>query len=327
MTSSGTGHVLSADAIAALVDAAREGRLPEESAAPQRRRRMRAVDFTRPTKFTADQERRLKRSLEAFCRTASTRLSAELRVSLELEVINTSQLTWSNAHSQVLPGSISGIVQIEPLGTRLLMSAELGLILGAIELLLGGAAVTEQRERRLSDIDLALARHFFDRMLAQLSVIWTDMVQLELNVSGLEMHLETAQMVSVSEPTLTFTMEARFNGVSSTIVLLLPWSAIAPVASRFAARDDAPDRGEEEIRRVRRAVGGVEMTVRAEVASVEMPIEQVLALQAGDVLRLEAPAEAGVTLFADKVPVHRAKPGRSGSRRAVQVTERVRRAR
>jgi flagellar motor switch protein FliM len=41
------------------------------------------------------------------------------------------------------------------------------------------------------------------------------------------------------------------------------------------------------------------------------------------VLRLDAPAEAGVTLFADKVPVHRAKPGRSGSRRAVQVTERV----
>ena len=48
-----------------------------------------------------------------------------------------------------------------------------------------------------------------------------------------------------------------------------------------------------------------------------------LALQPGDVLRLDAPAEAGVTLFADKVPVHRAKPGRSGSRRAVQITDRV----
>ena len=52
-----------------------------------------------------------------------------------------------------------------------------------------------------------------------------------------------------------------------------------------------------------------------------------LALQPGDVLPLDAPADAGVTLFADKVPVHRAKPGRSGSRRAVQVTDRVRRPR
>jgi flagellar motor switch protein FliM len=154
-------------------------------------------------------------------------------------------------------------------------------------------------------------------------VIWTDMVELELGVLQLETHLETGQMVSVSEPTLTFTLEARFNGVSSTINLLLPWSAIAPVADRFAIRDDAPDRGAEEIRQVRRAVGGVDVTVRAEVASIELPIEQVLALRPGDVLRLGAPAEAGVTLYADKVPVHRAKPGRSGSRRAVQVTERV----
>jgi flagellar motor switch protein FliM len=317
------GHVLSADAIAALVDAAREGRLPEESATPQRRRRMRAVDFTRPTKFTADQERRLKRSLEAFTRTASTRLSAELRVPLELEVINASQLTWANAHAQVLSGSISAIAEVQPIGTRLMLSAEQALVLGAIELLLGGTEFTEQRERRLSDIDWALARHFFDRMLAQLSVIWADMVGLELCVAQVETHLETAQMVSVSEPTLTFTMEARFNGVSSTIVLLLPWSAIAPVADRFGAREDHPDRGEEEIRQVRRAVGSVDMTVRAEVAAVELPIEQVLALQPGDVLRLEAPADAGVTLYADKVPVHRAKPGRSGTRRAVQVIDRV----
>jgi flagellar motor switch protein FliM len=320
------GQVLSADAIAALVDAAREGRLPEEPPAPQRRRRMRAVDFTRPTKFTADQERRLKRSLEAFCRTASTRLSAELRVPLELEVINSSQLTWANAHAQVLSGSIDAIADIQPLGTRAMLSAEPALVLAAIELLLGGSEITEQRERRLSDIDWALARHFFERMLAQLSVIWTDMVGLELGVAQLETHLETAQMVSVSEPTMTFTMEARFNGISSTVAMLLPWSAIAPVADRFAAREDAPDRGEDEIRRVRSAVGGVSMTVRAEVASVELPIEQVLALQPGDILRLDAPAEAGVTLFADKVPVHRGKPGRSGSRRAVQVTERVGRA-
>jgi flagellar motor switch protein FliM len=321
----GGGQVLSADAIAALVDAAREGRLPEEAPTQQRRRRMRAVDFTRPTKFTSEQERRLKRSLEAFCRTASTRLSAELRMPIELEVINSTQLTWSNAHAQVVSNSITALIDAQPIGTRLMLALEPGLVLGAIELLLGGSEPSEIRERRMTDIDFALARHFCERMCAQLSVIWTDMAELELAVTQLETHLETAQMVSVSEPTLTFTMEARLAGTSTTVALLLPWSAIAPVADRFAARDDAPDRGADEIERVRRAVGGVGMTVRAEVASIELPIEQVLALQPGDVLALGAPAEGGVTLYADKVPVHRAKPGRSGSRRAVQIVERVRR--
>ena len=108
-----SGQVLSPDAIAALVEAAKEGRLPEESAADRsRQRRMRTVDFTRPTKFTADQERRIKRALETFCRTASTRLSAELRMPLELEVINVSQLTWGNAHAQVPPRSVSCLVEV-----------------------------------------------------------------------------------------------------------------------------------------------------------------------------------------------------------------------
>src|SRR6185436_12283443 len=49
---------------------------------------------------------------------------------------------------------------------------------------------------------------------------------------------------------------------------------------------------------------------------VHLPIEAVLALKPGDVLSLQAPADGGVTLYADKVPVHRARPGRSGPRRA-----------
>jgi flagellar motor switch protein FliM len=320
-----TGAVLSPDAIAALVDAAKEGRLPEESSADRtRQRRMRTVDFTRPTKFTADQERRIKRALDTFCRTASTRLSAELRMPLELEVISVNQLTWSNAHSQVPPQSISCTVEVAPVGTRMLFSAEMNLVLSAIELLLGGSGATPPRERRLTDIDWALARHFIDRLLAQLSIIWSDLTQLELAADGLDMHLETAQTAPVSEPTLAFTIEARMDRESATIALLLPHAAIAPVIDRLTARDDDDAAGDvHAAEAVRSAVGRVEMTVRAEVASVELPIEEVLALRPGDILRLDGRADDGVTLYAGSVPVHRGVPGRSGGRRAIQITQRL----
>jgi flagellar motor switch protein FliM len=326
--SSGTsGQLLSPDAIAALVDAAKEGRLPEESAADRgRQRRMRTVDFTRPTKFTSDQERRIKRALETFCRTASTRLSAELRMPLELEVINVSQLTWGNAHAQVPARSASCLIDVPDVPTRMLLSAELNLVLGAIDLLLGGGGTGDgphARERRLTDIDWALARHFLERVIAQLSIVWHDITEVELAVAGLDMHLETAQTAPVSEPTLALTMEARMERQSSTIALLLPYSAIAPVAHRFSSRDDVSSENEGEAAALRHAVGGVEMTVRAEVASVDVPIEDVLGLQPGDVLRLDARADDGVTLYAGAVPLHKAMPGRSGGRRAIQVTRRA----
>src|SRR3954452_20938128 len=170
-----SGQVLSPEAIAALVDAARDGRLPDEKPQPQRRRRMRAVDFTRPNKFTAEQERRLRRTLEAFSRTASTRLSAELRAPLELELLTSSQLTWANAHAQVPANSLAAIFEVQPIGTRMLLSAESPLILAAIELLRGGSLDGSGiRERRMTDIDQALGKHFFERLLAQLTLIWTD---------------------------------------------------------------------------------------------------------------------------------------------------------
>src|SRR3954449_12751245 len=316
-----SGQVLSPEAIAALVDAAREGRLPEEKPAPQRRRRMRAVDFTRPTKFTSDQERRIGRTLEAFCRTASTRLSAELRVPLELELLTSSQLTWANAHAQVPTNSLAAIFEVEPIGTRMLLTAESSLILGAIELLLGGQIEGGVKERRMTDIDQALGRHFFDRLLGQLTLIWTDIAGLSLKLDSVDQHMETQQMLSVSEPTLSIMMEARLGGLSATLALLIPWGSIAPVADQFGGREDVRGaRSEEDASSVRQAVGSVEMMVRAEVASVTLPIETVLALKEGDLLRLNAPAAAGITLYADKVPVHTGRPGRSGSRRAVQVT-------
>ena len=64
----------------------------------------------------------------------------------------------------------------------------------------------------MTDIDQALGRHFFERLLAQLSLIWTDVAGLELDARDGRQHMETAQMVSVSEPTLSFTIEARLDG-------------------------------------------------------------------------------------------------------------------
>jgi flagellar motor switch protein FliM len=318
------GPVLSEDAIAALVDAARDGRLPDEKPVPQRRRRMRAVDFTRPTKFTAEQERRLGRTLEAFCRTASTRLSAELRVPLEFELLTSSQLTWANAHAAVPSSSTAAIFNVDPIGTKMLLSTESSLLLGAIELLLGGSIDGGVKDRRMTDIDQALGRHFFERLLAQLTLIWTDVAGLTLELETVDQHLETAQMVSVSEPTLSMMIEARLGGISATLALLIPWQSIAPVSERFGSREDNNGpRSEDEASSVRQAVGSVEMMVRAEVASVMMPIESVLSLKEGDLLRLNSPASGGITLYADQVPVHSGRPGRSGSRRAVQVTNNI----
>ena len=67
-------------------------------------------------------------------------------------------------------------------------------------------------------------------------------------------------------------------------------------------------------------MSGVPVTLRAEVAAVELPIDEILSLGPGSVIRLGAQADQGVTVYAENVKLARAQPGSNGPRRAIQVS-------
>lgn len=316
-------ELLTNDQVAALVEAAQQGTLPDDGGAhgaQRRSRRLRSVDFARPTKFTSEHERRIVRALDAFCTTAATRLSAELRVPLELEVIDTTQLPWSSAQSELPQDSVGAALAVAPVGTRMLLTAELPLVLLTIEHLLGGAPERPPKARKLSEIDWALTRRLFATLTHHLSLVWQDLAGLSLEARDVDTHMEGLQVTAVSDPTLTITFEARVDRHSSTLALLVPWTAIDAVADELAGREARSEAADPRVAAaVRRAVAGADVVLRAEVAHVELAIDEVLALAPGDLVRLGAPAAAGVGIYAEDVPIHRAQPGRSGTRRAVQV--------
>ncbi|MBI5104140.1 MAG: hypothetical protein HZB46_03985 [Solirubrobacterales bacterium] len=269
--------------IEALFERASEGNVPVEAEANtgRRARWLRTVDFTRPTKFSTDQERRLRRALDTFCQSAETRMVAEHRTPLELEVIDVQQLTWTNAFGMVPDGSVYTTIDTAPHESRVLLTAETGLICVAIERLLGGRPETADKDRELTDIDLMLVRRFMTTIVDALSLVWFDIAEVRLGIAAVDTQVEMVQVAAGSEPTLVMTMEARLEGLSATMSLLVPYAAIAPVASAFSRHD------EEEVRRDARSTAAVRQGLsRVDVA---------------------------------RTPVHRARGGRSGTRRAVQV--------
>src|SRR5215213_9613472 len=166
-----------------------------------RARWLRTIDFTRPTKFTPDQESRLRRAHESFCRVASTRLAGD-RIPMEIEIVDVMQLTWSDAHALSDRTAMSATLLAEPIGSKVLMTIEVPLLLGSIERLLGAPSEAEPKERPLTDIDLALVRRIFDVFIDSLSATWTQLADVTMSRAALDVHTETAQMVGSSEPTL-----------------------------------------------------------------------------------------------------------------------------
>jgi flagellar motor switch protein FliM len=323
--------VLSNEQIAELVAAAKEGtvREPADARTPRRGRRVREIDLLRPTKFAQEQTNRIARAHEVFCRTADRRLSAELRVPIEFEVLKIDELMWVNAMADVPQPSIFAIVLVEPLGTRMVLSAELPMVVWMMERMLGGgdshSVVVPQRD--LTEIELTLTRRLFDGVLEQLSLTWEELVGVRLSLQALESHLGNMHVALPSEPTLGITIEARTGQSSWTISLAVPYPAIAGVVDKLSADvyTDGPDAGANPAaaEAVRTALATVEVEMRAEVAATQLTIGEVLELREGDVIRFGLPAAAGVAFCADAVPIHRGKPGRLGSQRAIEILERL----
>jgi flagellar motor switch protein FliM len=316
-------EMLDRDKVAALVEAAKQGQLPDQGpSSPHRRgQRLRTVDFSRPTKFTSDHQRRISRAIDTFCQTSVTRLSTELRTPIELEAINSAQATWSGAQSQLPSGSLFVTLDVQPLGTRMLLTVEQSFVLMCLDLLLGGSPDKPPRERRFSEIDTVLTQRLFESIVHQLTLVWQDLAGISLSIIDIDTHNDTSQIAAVSEPTFVVVIESRINRHSASMALLIPWLAIDPVAERLSGKEarepEAESAGAAEIGR---AMAGVPVTLRAEVAAIELPIDRILSLGPGSVIRLGAQADQGVTVFAENVKLARAQPGCNGARRAIQVS-------
>jgi flagellar motor switch protein FliM len=313
--------LMSEGRIASLFERAAESDRPMDIVNEGGRARwLRTIDFTRPTKFTPDQENRLRRAHETFCRLAATRLAGAHRIPTEMDIVDVLQLTWSDAHALSQRSAMSATLLAEPIGSKLLLSMDVPLLLASIERLLGSPSEAEPVERSLTDIDLVLIGRIFDVFVESLSSMWEQLAGVTLSRIGLEVQTETAQTVSASEPTLALQMEARMESITGQIVLLLPYASVQSVSSAFSKRSDA-DRTVDPAMAgaVRENLGEVDITLRAEVGEIRMPVREVLALKPGDVIGLGIPVDAAMALRADDVLLHHVRPGKHGRARAIQI--------
>lgn len=290
-----------------------------------RRHRVREVDFRRPNKFNREQVRRLEHAHDGFCQSASSRLSAELRTELQLSVVGTDQLPYSVVMGDEVPRhSFVSVLRIDSLGTELALILDMPLAQCLVQRLLGGSphAPGESSPTSLTAVEGAVARRAVASLVESLSSTWMDLAQVSLSMAGTSTNPTQVQLVPSSEPTLILNISAVVDGVVSVITLLLPHRSVEEIMHHFeqgamyGPPTDADARNRELMRN---AVGEVDVEVRAEAGAVKLPLSEVLAMKAGDTIRLKRPVDRGVTLCVGDVEAYDAAPGRNGNLRAVQV--------
>jgi flagellar motor switch protein FliM len=316
--------LLNDDAVAALVEAAREGNLPEGQylAAPKKRPpTIRVVDFRRTVKFKSEHQDRLKRAVEMFCRTATSRLTSELRSAVELEPGHAEQGMWSRAHADVRRTATCLVIAPGELAPPIVLAAEQSLVLDAVDRLLGGDSSVPVVTRPLTEVDRMVARRLFNTITHCLTSAWKELCGEDLALQRVMTYEQAADVCAVEEPTLVLSIDVKLERGKSGLQLLIPYNAISALLARLhhgTTQDPAAHAA------LNQTLSDVGLELRAQVGGLDMTVDDVLALAPGDVVALHAPAADGVTLYADGVPLQAARPGRNGGRRAVQLDSRVR---
>jgi flagellar motor switch protein FliM len=287
-----------------------------------RQSRVQEIDFRRPTKFARELVRRLEHAHESFCRTASSGLSAELRTSFELSVAGSEQLPYGTAMAETHPDALLAVLDVSPLETEVAMIIDMPLALRLVDRLLGGGGKPrEGTADTLTDLEIVIVRRAVTSLVEPLSATWLDLADVHFTIASMQTSPMTFQLVPPSEPVLMMHLEARIDGLVAPLVLCIPYRSVEPIVGKLEHRhydgnevDDPTAAG-----KVREAISGVDVELRAEAGAIEMNASEVLGVGVGDVIRLRRPADKGVVLYAGDVPTYVATPGRNGNARALKI--------
>jgi flagellar motor switch protein FliM len=297
------------------------GTEPAAGAAPSEQEEIRALDFSQPTKFTTDIRRHIAAALHPLCASLSASLSTQLKTEVELSMGEIVQSTWASARARLATDAVAVSVQAGEPERQMLLSVDLGLVLQGLECLLGGKATNAPAERHLSDIDWALAKGLIDHVVGEISGAWEEIDGPQLLRGELDVEGDAGVSAPAGEPTLSVAFQASIEGCDSTMSLLLPWVAVESVVdgahSHHPGHGTSAQEGEDE--GLRSGLAEAQVLLRAEVGSVQMPIEQMLEIVPGTLVELAGRSEEGVVLYAEEVSIGRGRPGRSGTHKAVKL--------
>ena len=315
-------EMLNNDQIAALVDAAKKGQLPEQTASAGNRRgpRLRTVDFSRPTKFTSDHQR--------TDRPRDRRVLPDGRhPALGGAALHDRARDDQHVPADLVGGPGTARAGLAARGARRAADRHAD---AADDRAAVRADVPGRAARRRAGPPAAGAPVQRDRLDAHGPPVRLDRPAVVGRLGGPRgRHAGTRRDRDPQRgqpDRVGLRADVRGDDREQDQQAFGSFCAAHPVGGDRAGQREhlRPQRAREEEEsgdagEIERAMAGVPVTLRAEVAATRLPIEDILALGPGSVIRLGARAEHGVSLFAENVKLAQAQPGSNGPRRAVQI--------
>lgn len=282
-------------------------------------------DFKRPERVSKDQMRALEALHEGFGRNFGAALSGYLRTIIEVNVSQIEQITYSEFIHSLPNPTCFNLLKADRLDGQLCLEISPLIVYPIIDRLLGGSnADLFIPQRPLTQIEQRLVSRITDRATHHLSEAWSNLTPATFKCEDFESNPQLVQIVPPNETVVVVGFELKMGNRAGTMSLCIPYNVIEPIMSLLAAQNwfsyQRKGGQEDHFRKLTKNVNNAPVEVRAFLAQTSIRVNDLLAMQVGDIITTDKESGADVLLQIEGKHKFLGQVGQFRGSRAVRVT-------
>jgi flagellar motor switch protein FliM len=322
------GDVLSQNEIDNLLAALSSGELDADEIKDANEKQVKNYDFARPSKFSKEHLRTLEIIFEHYGRLLSTNLPGYLRKNVQVEVMNSEAITYSEFANALSNPVLLGIINFAPLEGNIIMELADNLGYAIVDRMLGGSGKPLDKSRDFSEIELIILERIMNVCTNLLVEPWQSVISINPRLERIETNSQFAQIISPSEMTSIITMNIKIGSVEGLMNVCIPFTCVESVIDKlntkywYSTLQVKDDKVYQE--QIEAVISKAKIPIRAVLGKSVISVNDFINIQVGDIIRLNTKVEDELDVFVGNINKFSALPGASSDSYAVRITSIIR---
>lgn len=320
--------VLSQDEIDNLLKALSSGELDVEEMKGTDEKQVKNYDFARPSKFSKEHLRTLEIIFEHFGRLLATNLPAYLRKSVNVDIVNSEVVIYSEFSNALSNPVLLGVVSMKPLAGNMVMEMASNLGFAIVDRLLGGTGTALDKERDFSEIELTIIERIFSICVNLLKEPWENVIKVTPRLERIETNSQFTQIISPTETIAIITINLKIGDVEGLMNVCLPYTLLEPVMDKLNTKfwfsnmqEKDPTMYGEVIENV---ISKTKVPIKAILGESKVNVSDFVNLQIGDIIKIDKKVDQELDVYVGNIKKFNALPGYFEDKYAVRITDVIR---
>ena len=322
------GDVLSQNEIDNLLQALSSGELDAEEIKDSDEKQIKNYDFARPAKFSKEHLRTLEIIFEHYGRLLSTNLPVYLRKAIQVEVMNSEAVSYSEFSNALSNPVLLGIINFAPLKGNIILEIASNLGYAMVDRMLGGEGEPLEKTREFSEIELLVIERILTVCVNLLHEPWENVVDIHPRLERIETNSQFAQIISPSEMIAIVTINIKIGDVEGLMNVCLPYLTLEDIMDKLNTKywySTMQDKDEQQyVDAIETLISKAPIPMKAVLGNSTISVSDFSGLQVGDIIRLDTKVNQELDVFVGNIKKFTALPGSSGDKYAVRITSLIR---